>query len=124
VRLFSRYLLWQVPGWLAVAAALAALHWLTGLPGWIVPAGLAAFVAKDLAMYPVVRDTLKEPRPRLVGARGHAVERLAPAGYVKVEGELWRAEATGGEIPADAEIVVREARGLTLRVEAAGPTPG
>jgi len=65
VRLFSRYLLWQVPGWLAVAAALAALHWLTGLPGWIVPAGLAAFVGKDLAMYPVVRDTLREPRPRL-----------------------------------------------------------
>ena len=72
-------------------------------------------------MYPVMRDTFRPPRRGLVGARGQAVERLAPAGYVKVEGELWRAEAAGAEIAAGTAIVVREARGLTLRVEAAGP---
>jgi membrane protein implicated in regulation of membrane protease activity len=115
---FQRYLLLQVPGWLVVAAALAVLHWLTGWPLWIVPGGVAVAVAKDLAMYRVVRDTLRPPRRGLVGARGRAVERLAPRGYVRVEGELWQAEAGGGPIEAGAAIVVREARGLTLRVEA------
>jgi membrane protein implicated in regulation of membrane protease activity len=116
----ARYLLWQAPGWIIVAAALATLCWLAGLPAWIVGLGVTAVVVKDLVMYRAVRDTLQPPTG-LVGARGRAVERLAPAGYVKVDGELWRAEAVGGEIAAGAAIVVRETRGLTLRVDAAEP---
>jgi membrane protein implicated in regulation of membrane protease activity len=117
----ARYLLWQAPGWITVAAALALLGWLAGLPAWLVPVGVAAVIVKDLAMYRVVRHTLDPPRARLLGARGRAVERLAPVGYVRVDGELWRAETTGGEIAAGAEILVRELNGLTLRVE---PTEG
>ena len=113
----TRYLLWQVPGWITVAAALAVLSWLGGLPAWLVPLGVAAVVVKDLAMYRIVRPALDPPRARLLGARGRAVERLAPVGYVRVAGELWRAETTGGVIPAGAEIVVRGEEGLTLRVE-------
>jgi membrane protein implicated in regulation of membrane protease activity len=118
---FGRYLLLQAPGWLAVAAALAVLGWLAGLPAWVVPAGVGVVALKDLLMYRVVRHTLDPPRARLLGARGRAVERLAPGGYVRVDGELWRAETAGGEIPAGAEVVVREANGLTLRVEPAAP---
>jgi membrane protein implicated in regulation of membrane protease activity len=117
----TRYLLWQVPGWIVAAAVIAVVQWSTGLPAWVVPAGVLAFVVKDLVMYRVVRDSLGPPRAGLVGARGRAVERLAPEGYVKIEGELWRAEAAGGEIPAGAEVIVRGARGLTLRVEMADP---
>jgi membrane protein implicated in regulation of membrane protease activity len=116
-----RYLLWQAPGWIAVTAALAVLRWLADLPAWIVPVGVAAVVGKDLAMYRVLRHTLEPPRARLLGARGRAVERLAPGGYVRVDGELWRAETSAGEIAAGAEIVVREAHGFTLRVEPAAP---
>ena len=118
---FRRYLLWQAPSWVAVGAALLALSGLADLPLWIVPLWVAAFVTKDLLMYRVVRHTLEPPRTRLVGARGRAVERLAPVGYVRVDGELWRAETSGAEIEAGAPIVVREASGLTLRVEPAGP---
>jgi membrane protein implicated in regulation of membrane protease activity len=118
---FTRYLLLQAPGWLAVTAALAALRWLADVPWWTVPVGLALFVAKDLAMYPVMRDTLRPPRRALVGSRGRAVDRLAPSGYVRVDGELWRAETAGDAIPAGAEIIVRELRGLTAQVEPAGP---
>jgi membrane protein implicated in regulation of membrane protease activity len=115
---FARYLLLQAPGWITVAAALAVLGWLASLPAWIVPVGVAAVIVKDLAMYRIVRHTLDPPGTRLLGARGRAVERLAPVGYVRVDGELWRAETTGAEIAAGAEIVVRELNGLTLRVEA------
>jgi membrane protein implicated in regulation of membrane protease activity len=115
----ARYLLGQVPGWIMVTALLSALHWLADLPAWIVPAGLALAMAKDLAMYRVMRPTLDPPPARLLGARGRAVERLAPRGYVRVDGELWRAEAATGAIEAGAPVVVREADGLTLRVEPA-----
>ncbi len=118
---FGRYLILQAPGWIAVAAALAGLGWLAALPAWIVPVGVATVVVKDLAMYRFVRHALDPPRARLLGARGRAVERLAPTGYVRVDGELWRAETAGGEIAAGTEVVVREANGLTLRVEPAAP---
>jgi membrane protein implicated in regulation of membrane protease activity len=118
---FTRYLLLQAPGWVALGAALVVLRWLADVPWWMVPVGLALFVAKDLAMYPVIRDTLLPPRRTLVGSRGRAIDRLAPSGYVRVDGELWRAETAGDEIPAGADIVVREVRGLTARVEPAGP---
>jgi len=118
--LVTYYLVWQAPGWIAMAAALALLCWLAELPGWIVPVGVAAVIVKDLAMYRVLRHTLQPPRARLVGARGRTVEPLAPVGYVRVEGELWRAEAAGAPIAAGTDIVVCEANGLTLRVEPAG----
>jgi membrane protein implicated in regulation of membrane protease activity len=118
---FGRYVLWQVPGWIIAAAAIATLCWLAELPAWLVWAGVGAAVLKDLVMYRTVRDTLRPPTG-LIGARGRAVERLAPGGYVKIEGELWRAEASRGEIAAGAEVVVREAHGLTLRVDAAPPS--
>jgi membrane protein implicated in regulation of membrane protease activity len=114
---FVRYLLLQIPGWLAVTAALAALHWLTAWPLWIVPVGLAVFVAKDVAMYRIYRDTLRPPTG-LVGARGRAVERLAPHGYVRIEGELWRAQTDGPPLDAGTEIIVRKTQGLTLHVTA------
>lgn len=113
---FQRYLLLQAPGWLAVAAVLATLHWLIRWPAWIVPAGLALAVVKDVLMYRVYRGTLRPPRPALVGAHGRAVERLAPRGYVRVAGELWRAETMAATIDPGVEIVVRDVQGLTLRV--------
>jgi membrane protein implicated in regulation of membrane protease activity len=113
---FTRYLLWQAPGWIAVAGALAALCWLFAMPLWILPLGVGVVVVKDLAMYPIMRDTLRPPAG-LVGARGRAVERLAPTGYVKIAGELWRAETTSAAIPAGASVVVRAVHGLTVRVE-------
>ena len=74
---FRRYLLWQVPGWVAVGAALLALSGLIDLPVWIVPLGVAAFVTKDLVMYRVVRDgvtllvvvKVDRERARLLAAR-------------------------------------------------------
>jgi len=54
-----------------------------------------------------------------IGARGHAIEPLNPSGYVRVRGELWKAEAFGpaAQIPAGSPVVVREGRGLTLLVD-------
>lgn len=116
------YLLWQLPGWGLAVVILMALNALVGLPGW---AGVVLFflvVAKDVLMFPFMREAFRPSgsgRERLIGARGHAVDGLAPSGYVRLNGELWRAEVgeRGKAIPAGNPVVVRDARGLTLIVE-------
>jgi len=120
VRRFATYLAWQAPGWLLVGLAL----------GWLASAGVLSasvavaiglvVVARDLVLYPALSSALgKTPyRSAPIGAAGEAVEPLAPSGYVRVSGELWRAEtAGGGAVPRGARVVVRDARGLTLIVE-------
>lgn len=113
------YLIWQVPGWLLVAAIAFAVQRVTAIPWWTVTVLVAAWIVKDLVMYRVLRQALRPPRsPAHVGAHGETVEWLSPSGYVRVGGELWRAEARDGRaIAAGARVVVREARGLSLVVE-------
>lgn len=86
------------------------------------------FVAKDFALYPFLRPAYEvrpEPGPaHLLGERGVAVEDLAPAGYVRVRGEMWMAEAaSGAPLPSGTAVRVAAVRGNTLIVEpAAGLT--
>jgi membrane-bound ClpP family serine protease len=113
----GRYLLWQVPGWLVSAALLALIVVATGLSWWIGLAVLGALVARDIALYPIMRTTFQTPAAtRPVGARGITVEPLRPDGMVRVRGELWRARTVEHAIPADQEIIVTGAHGLTLFV--------
>jgi membrane protein implicated in regulation of membrane protease activity len=41
---------------------------------------------------------------------------LTPRGYVKVDGELWKASSTGSNIDKDTEVVIAKIKGLTLLV--------
>ena len=115
------YVLWQLPGWCLTGSVALWVAALTGLPAWAAGALVGLVMLKDFALFPAMRVVFRPPRvdERLVGARGRAVELLAPGGYVRVHGELWKAEAraAGRQIEAGTPIVVREARGLTLLVE-------
>jgi membrane protein implicated in regulation of membrane protease activity len=118
---FARYLVWQVPSWALAAAAGALVTWLADLPVWAAALVLALLIVKDLALFPALsvafRRSSHSPWP--IGERGQTVEPLEPSGYVRVNGELWRAEACppGTRIPARQPIVVRSARGLMLLVK-------
>jgi membrane-bound serine protease (ClpP class) len=65
-------------------------------------------------------------RPAVTGAAGMvgrvAVARgnLGPEGHVNVDGEIWRAVAEGGAIPAGEKVRVTAVDGLTLTVSRAG----
>jgi membrane protein implicated in regulation of membrane protease activity len=118
-----RYWLFQLPGFLAVAALLAALVWGWGLAPRLAALFLALWVLKDVVLYPFVRRAY-EPRSgggadALVGAVAVARERLDPEGYVRVGHELWRARVRGGAVEEGAPVRVLEVRGLTLVVEGA-----
>lgn len=120
----AKYLVLQVPGWLGVGALLAA-----GVRWWELDprlgAGLfAAWVVKDLALFPVLRRAYEpaeaSPAEALVGAHGVVMRALEPAGTVRLGAELWSARVASGEDPlaAGTAVRVRAVRGLTLWVEA------
>jgi membrane protein implicated in regulation of membrane protease activity len=122
----AKYVALQVPGWIALVAVLGFARWMFWVPGWVVWAGLLLLVAKDAAIYPFIWRSFAAsaddaPHPR-VGTVGVVDSDLAPSGYVRVRGELWRAtiaereQAAGGVLPAGARVRVEAVRGLELIV--------
>jgi membrane protein implicated in regulation of membrane protease activity len=119
----GKYLAFQLPGWLAIATfAWGAHHWL-GLAQGLAWAALAAFVLKDLALYPFVRDAYEvEPRPpghHLEGQIAIAEDALAPRGHVRLGPERWQARLAPGSPPVAPgdPVVVEAVEGLSLRVK-------
>jgi membrane protein implicated in regulation of membrane protease activity len=126
--LFLRYLLIQLPGYVILALAMTALHLWLGLALWICAVAMAAWIVKDIALFPLVRrsyDIRQTPvrQEGLVGTEAVAEEDLDPSGYVRVRGELWRARlrADEGEVHCGERLRVRGLEGMTLVVERDAP---
>ena len=90
----------------------------------------AAWFVKDMALYPLVRFAYETddtpPIARLIGRVGTAAQRLAPRGYVRVRGELWRAETETGaavEPEATVEVVGRGRPHIAVSGRGRPPTP-
>lgn len=115
-------MLFQIPGWIIAATILVGLwHW-EYLPAWLAAIGFFGWVLKDLLMYPLLRRAyetdVKSGSAALVGARGIAEQELAPQGYIRVRGELWRAVAAPPHqaVSAGAEVEIVSADGMRLFV--------
>ena len=93
------YVAAQVPGWI-IAAFLAwwAISTLE-LQAWVVLFLVALWVAKDIALYPILGRFYRSEQPakRMIGAAGVVVTTLEPEGVVRVGGELWKAQSIAGE---------------------------
>ncbi len=130
MKTWTRYLLFQVPGWVIAAIILLGLRYWIDLPFWIAVGAFILFVIKDFILYPLLRVAYESREKigsdRLVGLQGVARERLDPRGYVHVRGELWRAETepADGPILAGSRVKIVAANGMTLIVakEDAGAT--
>ncbi len=119
----TKYWLLQLPATAAVALVLYLLQDTIDLPTWALWSIVAIWIAKDAVLYPLVWRSY-DPSPvsttrALEGAQGIALDRLAPSGYVRVNGELWHAELTDHSSPIEqgAPVRVRAVRGLTLLVD-------
>jgi membrane protein implicated in regulation of membrane protease activity len=57
----------------------------------------------------------------MIGLDGIVVERISPAGRVKVRGEIWKARTSGQSLERGEEIVIKGVEnGLTLLVDSTG----
>jgi membrane protein implicated in regulation of membrane protease activity len=119
---FHRYLLFQVPGWLTVAAVMGFLHASAGVSGRIGVSVVACMVALDFVLYPFFRHSYaaraQTGPDTLIGARGRVVKALSPEGAVRVGAERWKARMEeADQKAAEGETVeVTGIRGLTLLV--------
>lgn len=122
MRVFQRYIVLQVPGWLLAAVVVYALERWAGLDRRIALALWLAYLAKDFILFPFLRRAYETDSTTgaasLVGESGTATEDLAPEGYIRIRGELWHAQLVPGAsgVPAGTRVRVRAARGLTLTV--------
>ena len=115
------YLLLQIPGALVAGVVLVMAveaRWLA--PGTAV-AAFVAWVAKDVALYPLYRPALTRVTPvgaadALHGCRGRARTAVAERGLVVIQGEFWRACAQDAPIPAGAPVRVVASSGRLLTV--------
>lgn len=125
-RVLGKYWAFQIPGTVLLIVILHLLQDRLDLSTWLLWGIVGFWVAKDVALYPVVWRSYDAGYPAtqhsLDGARGVATERLDPSGYVRVRGELWHAELARGARPVDKDepVQVRAMRGLTLIVAAMG----
>lgn len=127
-RTLTRYLLFQLPEWGLVVLLLVALNRFTDAPTWLLVACGAGFVIKDVALYPWMRRAYEhvgsDPGENLVGRQGVATSAVAENGWVRVDAELWRAEAGAGEIAKGTRVRVQALDGHVLVVEPDGDAAG
>ena len=122
-RTVLRYALFQIPDTAGLVMILIALGYWFDLPAWITWGVIAAWLAKDVLMFPFVwkayDSTASKSVHSMIGNQGIAEEQLAPKGYVRVHGELWKAEVidNGRTIEKGQPVRIRGTRGITLLVE-------
>lgn len=90
------------------------------IPLWGIVAVLVAFAVFSYITYrighpTVLYDGITDPNS-IVGKEGIVEVDLNPAGYVRVEGELWKAAAAGGGLRKGDVVVITGINGLELTV--------
>ena len=122
-RIFVRYMLFQVPGVVLLFLLLILARQVVALPTWFIWSLVALWVSKDLILFPAVWHAYDQKRrddsSSMVGSRGIAEDGLDRSGYIRVHGELWKAEVMGNSpsVGKGEKVTVRGIRGLTLIVE-------
>jgi membrane protein implicated in regulation of membrane protease activity len=127
LRLILRYALYQLPEIVVLILVIILIrHWVE-IPEWVAWGVVLLWVIKDAALFPFVWRAFdrrgSDKLLSMVGQQGIATQRLDPAGYVRVRGELWQAEIIGQDYPAEKNqpVVVQAVSGLKLFVKAVKP---
>ena len=118
-----RYALIQLPGTvLLVLVILLINRWWVSVPLWLGLGIVGLAIVKDLVLFPLVWRSYTGGNPddpsSMIGRRGIVIGRLDPEGYVRVHGELWRAETVENDRPVEEgrSVAVVEVSGLKLYV--------
>jgi len=121
-RIVLRYALYQIPDITIFVLILFVLHQWVDLSLWLYAGAVSLWLVKYVFVFTFVWPAYETLRPgdikSLIGTEGIAEERLDPSGYIRVHGELWRAEVIGKTIPIEKgqRVLIERACGLTLLV--------
>jgi membrane protein implicated in regulation of membrane protease activity len=121
-RIVLRYALYQIPDMAILVLILFVLHQWVDLSLWLYIGLVSLWMVKYVLVFTFVWPAYDKPLPgdvrSLIGTEGIAEERLDPSGYIRVHGELWRAEVIGKTIPIEKgqTVLIERACGLTLLV--------
>lgn len=124
-RLIIRYTLLQLPGYVLLILVLILLRRIVNIPDTTLWAVLGLWLAKDIVLFPLVGRYYApenfQDRFSMIGKDGIVQKPLAPAGTIRVRGELWKAEVTEQwhSIEYGRRVVVQDIKGLTLKVKPA-----
>lgn len=121
--IIGKYVLLQLPALaMLIVLLMLAKQWIE-LPPWFMWGLVVLWVAKDMALFPLTwtaydKDRRTTDNP-IIGTHGTAEEQLHPSGYIRIKGELWRAEVVGNApaIQKGESVRVEGIRGLTLLVK-------
>ena len=121
--IYIRYILLNIPEFVAIILILIVIQFWVAIPAWLLWSIIGFWIVKDVVLFPFIwraYDWDRAGKSRsMAGEHGVAREKLAPAGYVQIRGELWRAEKIGEGPPIEAgqRVRVKKMEGLTLFVE-------
>ena len=122
-KVILKYLMLHLTELAIVVGVLIVVRHFMSIPSWLTITILALWILKDIAMFPKVWRAYaannNSPMRQFIGLEAIVMDSLDPVGYVRVRGELWKAEMRNHRDAAkrgDRTKVV-DTKGMTLIVE-------
>jgi membrane-bound ClpP family serine protease len=119
---YFRYGLLAISGTAVLVLILIVVQFWLPVPLWLRVTLILLWILKEIFLFPLVwraydSGATELTRP-MVGLKGVTKERLAPTGYILIQGELWKAEKMNNEPPIekDRRVRVEKIDGLKLFV--------
>lgn len=118
-----KYSLLQIPDLIILMVILYFIDLWIGLDTLVFVGILAIWILKDILLFPFLWKAYDKSRHTdsfsLICETGTAIDRLAPTGYVRIRGELWKAVIDQDRPFAEKGDIVKviHVDGLTLTVE-------
>ncbi len=120
--IYFRYILLNIPEFVAMVLILIVIQYWVVIPVWLLGSIIGFWIVKDVILFPFIWRAYDWDRAgrsgSMIGKRGVVKDKLAPAGYIQIHSELWRAEKIGEGPPIEEgqAVRVKKIEGLTLFV--------
>ena len=120
-----RYSLFQIPSLTIVILIVFTInHWYV-LDKVIIALIILVWILKDIIIFPFVWKAYshkdRDKSKTILNQKGIAVDTISPKGFVKIDGEIWQAEAVESQEPIQKGQIVEvvELNGLKIKVKSA-----
>ena len=127
-KILIKYILLEIPDLAILLILLSVLSKFFNISTCLMITIIFIWIAKDIILFPKVWKAYDSNNPspieQLIGMEGIVMHPPNPVGYIKVKGELWKAEIRNHKYPVSKgdEIKVCAVKGTTLIIEKVNPS--